>query len=88
MTANNVPLSENGSFEKVVNARTAVRKQSRQAWFTKSFRILVVLLSILLINIVLWLFQVIPSIPSIYVSEILTCAISFIAGRIYEKCYK
>lgn len=77
------PLSENGSFENIVNAGTSVSRNRKKVWLIKTFRIIVVLMAAFLTNILLWLFQVIPSVPSVYVSEILTCVISFFAGRIY-----
>lgn len=80
-----VPLSTDGSFEQIVNAGTSFSRKMKKVWFAKTLRTLVVLMAVLLANILLWLFQVIPSIPSVYVAEILTCAISFLVGRIYEK---
>ena len=83
-----IPLSVEGSFEHVVNQGTSAARQKNQVWLNKTFRTIVVLMAVLLINILLWLFRVIPSVPSVYVSEILTCGISFLAGRIYEKFCK
>lgn len=84
----NIPLSEEGSFEQIVNAGTSISRNLKKVWFVKTFRTVVVLMALLLINILLWLFGAIPSVPSVYVSEILTCSISFLAGRIYEKFSK
>ena len=81
------PLSAEGSFEKIVNEGTSAARQKKRVWLNKTFRIIVVLMAVFLVNILLWLFRVIPSVPSMYVSEILTCAISFLAGRVYEKSY-
>lgn len=87
-TMQQIPLSVEGSFEHVVNQGTSAARQKKQVWLNKIFRIIVVLMTAFLVNILLWLFRVIPSVPSVYVSEILTCAISFLAGRVYEKFCK
>lgn len=83
-----MPLSNEGSFEEIVNARTTQQRQKKQIWFSKTMVAIVVLLIALLVNILLWLFRVIPSMPSIFVSVILTSTVSFFAGRIYEKFCK
>lgn len=79
-----IPLSENGSFEKIVNAGTSVARSKRRVWLRNTLRTIVVLLSVFLVNIILWMCRVIPSVPSIYITEIITCAVAFLAGRIYE----
>ena len=86
--ANPMPLSTEGSFEQIVNSGTRVSRQLKKVWFAKTFRTIVLLMAVLLVNILLWLFRVIPSVPSVYVSEMLTCGISFLVGRIYEKFSK
>ena len=54
----------------------------------KVLLLIVALLSVELVNLTLWQLNVIPSTPSLFISEILTCATSFFAGRIYEKLSK
>lgn len=87
-TMQQMPLSVEGSFEQIVNRGTSAARQAKQIWFNKTFRTVVVLMALFLANILLWLCRVIPSVPSVYVSVILTCAISFLAGRVYEKFCK
>ena len=50
--------------------------------------LIVALLSVELVNLTLWQLGVIPSVPSIFVSQVLTCVVSFLAGRVYEKFSK
>ena len=54
----------------------------------KVLLVIVALLGLELVNLTLWQLGVIPSVPSIFVSQVLTCATSFLAGRIYEKFSK
>ena len=54
----------------------------------KVLLLIVALLGVELVNLTLWQLGVIPSVPSIFVSQVLTCATSFLAGRIYEKFSK
>lgn len=86
--ANPMLLSTEGSFEQIVNKGTSASRRIKKEWLIKTVRVIVVMLAIFLINVLLWVFRVMPSVPSIYVSEILTCAISFLAGRIYERFFK
>ena len=80
----NTPLSMDGSYEQIVNSGTRARRSLTSKWVGKILKTIVMLLAVLLVNILLWLFNVIPSVPSIYVSEIITCAVAFLAGRLYE----
>lgn len=82
------PLSENGSFEKIVNHSTAAARAKQAAWVRKRFRMIVVLLAAFLVNLILWLAGVVPSVLSVYITEILSVIVSFCAGRIYEKFCK
>ena len=45
--------------------------------------LIVALLGVELVNLTLWQLGVIPSVPSIFVSQVLTCVVSFLAGRVY-----
>ena len=44
-----------------------------------------VLVAVLLLNLLLWSLNVIPAGPSSIVSKVITCVVSFLAGRIFEK---
>ena len=83
------PLSIEGSFEKVVNAKTAERRKEKRdmtaAWLKRTFLTMVVLVAVLLLNLLLWSLNVIPAGPSSIVSKVITCVVSFLAGRIFEK---
>ena len=50
--------------------------------------VIVALLAAELVNLTLWQLGSIPSVPSIFVSEVMTCMVSFLVGRIYEKFCK
>ena len=82
------PLSFEGSFEQIVNSGTAAKRTETYLWFRKKSKIVIALMAILLVNLCLWTFKVIPSVLSICFSEVLTCAIAFNIGRIYEKLCK
>ncbi len=49
----------------------------------KVLLLIVALLGAELVNLTLWQLGVIPSVPSIFVSQILTCVVSFFVGRVY-----
>lgn len=82
------PLSEDGSFENIVNARTAERRREKEhnaaAWLNRTFLTMVVLALVLLLNLLLWSLKVIPDGLSSLVSKVITCVVSFLAGRIWE----
>lgn len=78
------PLSLDGSFERIVNAGTTQKRKAINKWVKRTLTTILVLLSLELINIILWLCNVIPSIPSVYISEIVTCVVAFLAGRVFE----
>lgn len=82
------PLSENGSFESIVNSATRMARKQSAMWIHKSLRTIVVMMALFLVNVLLWMLRLIPSIPAVYVAEILTCAGAFVAGRVYEKIYR
>ena len=83
------PLSTEGSFEKIVNAKTAERRKEKAnktaAWLNRTFLTMVVLALVLLLNLLLWSLKVIPDGLSSLVSKVITCVVSFLAGRIYER---
>lgn len=86
------PLSREGSFEKIVNAKTAERRKEKEhnaaAWLNKTFLTMVVLVLVLLLNLLLWSLKVIPDGLSSLVSKVITCVVAFLAGRVYEKLGK
>lgn len=82
------PLSEDGTFERIVNEKTAQQRAIRRRWFNNTTRAIVVMLSLFLLNLILWVCGAIPSVSSVCVTVTLTCVISFLAGRIYEKFCK
>lgn len=85
MTKNNPkPLNIYDDFESIVNPRTRERREQAGEWITKQLKTLVFLLSVFLLNLILWLVGVIPSAPSILLSEVLTCVVSFIGGQLWE----
>jgi hypothetical protein len=45
--------------------------------------LIVALLGVELVNLTLWQLGVIPSVPSIFASQVLTCVVSFFVGRVY-----
>ena len=56
----------------------------KQPWYRKGLLVIVALLAAELVNLTLWQLGTIPSVPSIFVSEIMSCAISFLVGRFFE----
>ena len=73
-----MPCSEAGRY-------MAAGKPGKKLCCRKILLIIVTLLSVELVNLTLWQLGVIPSVPSLFASEILTCATSFFAGRTYER---
>lgn len=49
----------------------------------KVLLLIVALLGVELVNLTLWQLGMIPSVPSIFLSQVLTCVVSFLAGRVY-----
>ena len=54
----------------------------------RALLVIVALLGVELVNLTLWQLGAIPSVPSIFVSEIITCVVSFLAGRVWEQPFK
>ena len=75
---------EAGRYEDKKVGNVPVKRMCRR----KILLLIVALLGVELVNLTLWQLGVIPSVPSIFVSQVLTCATSFLAGRIYEKFSK
>lgn len=76
------PYSEIGRYE----ATGSVPK--KLPWYRRTLLVIVALLAAELVNLTLWQLGTIPSVPSIFVSEVMTCMVSFLVGRIYEKFCK
>ena len=85
---NPIPLNEYDDYESIVNTRTRERREQAGEWITKQLKTFVFLLSVFLLNLILWLVGVIPTAPSILLSEVLTCVVSFIGGRLWEALRK
>ena len=80
------PMScvEAGRYEDKKMGGVLVRKMCCR----KVLLLIVALLGVELVNLTLWQLGVIPSVPSIFASQVLTCVVSFLAGRVYEKFSK
>ena len=78
------PLSEDGSFEGIVNAGTAKHRRRAQCQAKNSLWKMLLLAVAELINLLLWALGAVTTVPSILVSEVITCVMSFLAGRIWE----
>lgn len=83
-----IPLSEDGSFEKIVNAGTQRHRTEKVFWTNKVFKAIVVLFSIWLVSLVLCATGTIGKLAAVMISEAITCAVSFLAGRLWEKAFK
>ena len=84
----NTPLSEDGSFEKIVNAGTEEFRQQKRVWVNKTFRAIVILFGGWLVSLLLCAMGVISNLAAVMVSEVITCVTSFLAGRLWEQVFK
>ena len=75
-----MPFGKKGLYEE--NGGPVQKKYPRHK---KILLIIVALLGVELVNIALWQLGAIPACLSIFVSEILTGVIAFLAGRVYER---
>ena len=82
--ANPTPLTEHGSFESIVNAGTQERQKSTFKWVRRMLLTIVFLLTVLLLTLVLWLLNVIPTFAAIMGAVVFTSVATFIAGRLWE----
>ena len=75
------PMScgEAGRYEDKKMGNVPVKKMCCR----KVLLLIVALLGVELVNLALWQLGVIPSVPSIFASQILTCVVSFFVGRVY-----
>ena len=85
-------LSEEGSFEKIVNSRVAARERKAKARYilrlllrVKPLWAMFLLAVVELFNLLIWAFGGIDTVPSVMVSEVITCAMSFLAGRVFGR---
>ena len=78
----------NDDVERVVNPRTAAARRSTARMINwKVNRLLLTIVAMLagvLVGMVLWLLNVSGSIFTIMVTEVLSCAAAFAAGRLWE----
>ena len=83
------PLSLDGSFENVVNSSGTEKtgKQKRQH-FSNAFRTIVELAGIVAIVLLLRMLGVLTTMQAVLISEVITCAMSFLAGYICAKAFK
>ena len=84
----NTPLSEDGSFEKIVNAGTEEYRRQAKVWVNKTFRAIVILFGVELITLLLCAMGVMPNLATVMVSEVITCVVSVLAGRLWEQAFK
>lgn len=82
------PLSEVGSFEKIVNAGTEESRRRKSVWVHNTFRTIVILFGIWLISLLLCAVGVIPKLAAVMISEVITCVASFFGGRMFEQVFK
>ena len=82
----------NDDVERVVNPRTAAaRRRANRMINRKVNRLLLVIVAMLagvLAGMVLWLLNVSGSIITVMVTEVLSCAAAFAAGRLWELLRK
>ena len=83
-----IPLSEDGSFEKIVNAGTQQHRTEKAFWTNKVFKAIVVLFSIWLVSLVLCATGIINKLTAVMISEVITCVVSFLAGRLFQNAFK
>ena len=84
----NIPLSEDGSFEQIVNAGTRRHRNETAFWANKVFTAIIVMFSLWLVSLVLCATGKIPKLTAVMISEVITCVVSFLAGRLFEKAFK
>lgn len=82
------PLSTDGSFENIVNAGTEEYRQQKRVWVNKTFRAIVILFGIWLVSLLLCAMGVMSNLAAVMVSEVITCATSFLGGRLWEQAFK
>ena len=80
------PLNLDDGFESIVNPKTAQRRNREGKKVRRWLLDIVVLLSVILINLLLWVANVIPAVPSLWITGICVCVVSFLAGRLWEVC--
>lgn len=84
------PLSENGSFERIVNTGTA--KHRRRARMKQHSRIcnalwqMTLLLVMQLVILLLYATGIIGGIATVVLSVVIACAVGVLAGRLREVC--
>lgn len=83
------PLSLEGSFERVVNSsdteKTGKQKNRR---VRNTFRTIAELAGVVTIVMLLDKLGILTTIQAVLISEIVTCVMSFLAGRLFEVTNK
>lgn len=83
-----IPLSEDGSFEKIVNAGTEKYRRKTSLWVNKAFKTIIAMFFVELVVLLLCNFRVISNLSAVMVSEVITCVVSFLGGRMFEQVFK
>ena len=83
------PLSTEGSFESVVN-RSGTKKSANRRSFRvcNVFRTIAELAAVVAIVLLLCKLGVLTMMQGVLISEAITCAASFLAGRLWEQAFK
>ena len=83
---NMTPLDLNSGWEKVVNPKTAQRREEARQKVTQWLLTIVVLLSVILMTFMLWIATVLPATVSLIITGGCGCVGCFVAGRLFEVC--
>lgn len=83
------PLSTEGSFESVVN-RSGTEKTGKQKRrrVCNIFRTIAELAAVVTIVLLLCKLGILTIMQAVLISEIITCVVSFLAGRLWEQAFK
>lgn len=80
------PLNLEDGFEYVVNPKTAKNREQTGKKVRFWLKAIVVMLVVIFVNLVLWAANVIPAVPSLWITGSCSTVAAFIAGRLYEVC--
>lgn len=80
------PLDLNSGWEKVVNPKTAQRREEARQVVQKWLQIIYALLAVILLNLLLWVVNVMPTTVSLVITGGCGCVGCFLTGRLYEAC--
>ena len=82
------PLNTNDGWEDIVNANAKTRNRAKIRRMTKKLWLIVIMLAVIFVNLMLWLLNVIPAVPSLWVTGICGAVAAFAAGQVFEACNK